>query len=416
MLLVDGDGDGGAPSVPNGSSSARTPRSTGHATSATARWSSTRPTTSASWRCAAACPATLRAWSSPTTPGGCSACRAPTPRRQPVFQPELESADSQQRATLQAARLHDLVGRLASAPSPFWKERLAGVDPSQVRGLDALRDLPFTVKADLRTTYPWGLLAVPLEDTVRAHASSGTSGRPTVIAYTAGDIAVWDEVVARALACAGGRASDVLHVAYGYGLFTGGLGLHGGGERLGATVIPASGGNTSLQLQLLADLGASGLACTPSFAMLLAERAGRRRGRRPRAALPRLRGGALVGGLPRALGGGVDPDLWPPGGGARHLRAVGGDRPRRGDGVRRGPRCPARLRRPLPSRDRRPRERRAPARWPARRAGAHHPHQAGDAGAALPHRRRHDPLPAGPAPVVARTRGSPASRAAPTTC
>ena len=190
-----------------------------------------------------------------------------------MFQPELESADSQQRATVQAARLHDLVGRLALPRRRSGRSGWPASIPRRSAELDALRDLPFTVKADLRTTYPWGMLAVPLEDTVRAHASSGTSGRPTVIAYTAGDIAVWDDVVARALACAGGRASDVLHVAYGYGLFTGGLGLHGGGERLGATVIPASGGNTSLQLQLLADLGASGLACTPSFAMLLAERA-----------------------------------------------------------------------------------------------------------------------------------------------
>src|SRR5437899_6391929 len=117
------------------------------------------------------------------------------------------------------------------------------------------------------------MLTVPLAETVRIHASSGTKGTPTVVAYTANDIAVFAEVNARAIACAGGRPDDVLHVAYGYGLFTGGLGLHYGGERLGATVVPASGGNPGFQVQMLADLGASGLACTPSFAMLLAERA-----------------------------------------------------------------------------------------------------------------------------------------------
>src|SRR4029077_4110283 len=112
------------------------------------------------------------------------------------------------------------------------------------------------------------------EQTVRIHASSGTRGKPLIVAYTAADIELFAEVNARALACAGAAANDVLHIAYGYGLFTGGLGLHYGGERLGATVVPASGGNVALQLELLADLGADGLACTPSFALLLAERAG----------------------------------------------------------------------------------------------------------------------------------------------
>ena len=114
---------------------------------------------------------------------------------------------------------------------------------------------------------------MPLHETVRIHASSGTRGKPTVVAYSAGDVDLFAEVNARSIACAGGTAADVFHVAYGYGLFTGGLGLHYGGERLGATVVPASGGNPGLQVQLLADLGATGLACTPSFALLLAERA-----------------------------------------------------------------------------------------------------------------------------------------------
>src|ERR671930_118842 len=118
-----------------------------------------------------------------------------------------------------------------------------------------------------------GELATDLRDTVRIHASSGTRGKPTIVAYTAADVRLFADVNARAIACAGGTAADVLHVAYGYGLFTGGLGLHYGGERLGATVVPASGGNPGFQVQMMADLGAAGLACTPSFAMVLAERA-----------------------------------------------------------------------------------------------------------------------------------------------
>ena len=190
-----------------------------------------------------------------------------------MFQPEIESAPVEQRRELQLRRLQDLVTRVTQADAPFWQERMGDVKPGDITSLDDLRHLPFMRKVDLRDTYPWGLLTVPLSDTVRAHASSGTSGKSTVIGYTAGDVDVFAEVVARSIVAAGGARDDVLHVAYGYGLFTGGLGLHYGGERLGATVIPASGGNTALQLQLLADLGAQGLACTPSFAMLLAERA-----------------------------------------------------------------------------------------------------------------------------------------------
>jgi phenylacetate-CoA ligase len=171
-----------------------------------------------------------------------------------VFQPELEAQPPEERAALQRERLRSLLARLGrDADTP-------------------LGELPFATKSQLRDTYPFGMLAVPLEQTVRVHASSGTRGKPTIVAYTAHDIDVFADVNARAIACAGGRAEDVLHVAYGYGLFTGGLGLHYGGERLGATVVPASGGNTALQLQLLEDLGAAGLCCTPSFALLLAER------------------------------------------------------------------------------------------------------------------------------------------------
>jgi phenylacetate-CoA ligase len=185
---------------------------------------------------------------------------------------EREAIDAIGLRRLQDARLAALVGRLGSTESPYWAGKLAGVDPDRV-SLDDLPALPFTQRSEFRETYPYGMLAVPLRDVARVHASSGTSGKPTIVAYTHSDIEVFAEVNARALACAGAGPHDVVHVAYGYGLFTGGLGLHYGAERLGATTVPASGGNVAFQLGLLADLGASGLASTPSFAMLLAERA-----------------------------------------------------------------------------------------------------------------------------------------------
>jgi len=175
-----------------------------------------------------------------------------------LFQRELETQSPDEREELQRTRLR--------APLPRF-----GIDADA-----ALVEAPFTVKSQLRDAYPFGLLQVPLERTVRVHASSGTRGKPTIVGYTRNDLDVFADVCARSIAAAGGTPDDVLHVAYGYGLFTGGLGLHYGGERLGATVVPASGGNTALQLQLLEDLGAAGLCCTPSFALLLAERRERR--------------------------------------------------------------------------------------------------------------------------------------------
>ena len=190
-----------------------------------------------------------------------------------MFQPALEAASLHEREAMQVRRLRSLVARLHESGAVFWAERLGDVGPEDIRDLDDLARLPFTRKRDLRDRYPLGALAAPLDDAVRVHASSGTSGKPTIVAYTANDVDVFADVVARSIAAAGGGPSDVVHVAYGYGLFTGGLGLHYGGEALGATVVPASGGNTALQLTLLGDLGATGLACTPSFAMLLAEHA-----------------------------------------------------------------------------------------------------------------------------------------------
>ena len=178
-------------------------------------------------------------------------------------------------AALQTERLRDCVGRVI-ARVPFYREKLAatGVGPEDVRSLDDLARLPFTVKQDLRDNYPYGLFAVPMDEVVRLHASSGTTGKMTVVGYTSNDIAMWADLAARALSLAGVGRSDVIHVAYGYGLFTGGLGLHYGGERLGATVVPVSAGNTRRQVELAQDFGATVLCCTPSYSLLVAEQAG----------------------------------------------------------------------------------------------------------------------------------------------
>jgi phenylacetate-CoA ligase len=166
-----------------------------------------------------------------------------------IFQPELETLPRPQLEALQRERL---------------RERF-GVE------LEALAELPFRVKSDLRDAYPFGLLQVPREECVRIHASSGTRGKATIVAYTRNDLSIWADCCARAIAAAGGGPGTVVHVAYGYGLFTGGLGLHYGAERLGCTVVPASGGNTPRQAQLLEDLGAEILCCTPSYALAIAD-------------------------------------------------------------------------------------------------------------------------------------------------
>jgi len=156
---------------------------------------------------------------------------------------------------------------------PVYRERMqaAGVQPSDIQSLKDLRLLPFTQKTDLRDNYPYGLFAAPQEEIVRIHASSGTTGKPIVAGYTQHDLGVWAEVVARCLGCAHVTREDTVQVAYGYGLFTGGLGLHGGVERIGAKVIPISAGNTKRQLMLMQDLGTTAVACTPSYALLMGE-------------------------------------------------------------------------------------------------------------------------------------------------
>jgi phenylacetate-CoA ligase len=147
----------------------------------------------------------------------------------------------------------------------------AGVKPDDINGLEDLARIPFTVKSDFRDNYPFGLFAVPDEQIVRIHASSGTTGKPTVVAYTRGDIELWAEVMARTLAAGGTESKDRLQNSYGYGLFTGGLGAHYGAEKIGATVIPTSGGNTARQLQVMQDFGSTVICCTPSYALYLAE-------------------------------------------------------------------------------------------------------------------------------------------------
>ena len=180
---------------------------------------------------------------------------------------------------LQLERVRSLVA-YARQRVPLFRERLEGVDRHDIASLDDLRRLPFTRKSDLRDTYPLGMLATPRNELARIHASSGTTGRPTIVAYTASDLDLFARVNARTLAMAGARPEMMLHNAYGYGLFTGGLGLHDGGERLGMTVVPVSGGMTERQLTLIEDLRPDVIACTPSYALTLAH-AFAERGRTP---------------------------------------------------------------------------------------------------------------------------------------
>ena len=173
---------------------------------------------------------------------------------------------------VQGERLQELVKRVYDAV-PFYKMQLQkkGIEPGDIKDIEDLKKLPFTTKQDLRDNYPFGLFALPQSDIVRFHASSGTTGKPTVVGYTHNDIQMWSEVVARSLTMADVTKSDIIQVAYGYGLFTGGLGLHYGAEKVGASVIPISGGNTKKQLQLLEDFGSTVIACTPSYAAYLGE-------------------------------------------------------------------------------------------------------------------------------------------------
>ena len=192
----------------------------------------------------------------------------------PIWNPQVECAPVADRRALQLARLQDTVARLY-AHVPFYRDKLAAAKlrPEDVRSLADLARLPFTRKDELRQTYPYGLLACPREDVVEIHTSSGTTGTPVVGAYTAADLKLWSEVMARTLAMAGCTAADTVQNAYGYGLFTGGLGVHYGARRIGANLLPVSSGNTRRQLMVMRDFGTTLLTCTPSYALFLAEAA-----------------------------------------------------------------------------------------------------------------------------------------------
>ena len=173
---------------------------------------------------------------------------------------------------LQSARLRKEVSRVYHNVEPYRKKmQAAGLEPGDIGGIEDIHKLPFTTKDDLRDNYPFGLFAVPLSEIVRIHASSGTTGKATVVGYTRKDIDVWAECVARCCAMAGLGRNDIIQVAYGYGLFTGGLGGHYGAEHLGATVVPMSTGNTKKLIDMMIDFGATGLMCTPSYLMHIAE-------------------------------------------------------------------------------------------------------------------------------------------------
>lgn len=173
---------------------------------------------------------------------------------------------------LQEERLREVVSRVYYEV-PFYRRALQerGLGPNDVQTLEDLTRLPFTTKSDLRDNYPYGLFAVPMSEVVRLHASSGTTGKPTVVGYTRHDLEVWAEVMARALTSCGANKHSMIHNAYGYGLFTGGLGVHYGAERIGASVIPVSGGHTKRQIMIMKDFGSTILTCTPSYALYLAE-------------------------------------------------------------------------------------------------------------------------------------------------
>lgn len=188
------------------------------------------------------------------------------------WNPAYECITRNEMTQVQIKRLVSTVKRVYENV-PLYRQRFinSGVEPGDIKSLDDLKKLPFTDKQDLRDTYPYGMFAVPMSDIVRIHASSGTTGKQTVVGYTRSDVDAWAEIVARSLHSAGACRESIVQVAYGYGLFTGGLGLHYGAERIGASVIPVSGGNTKRQLQIMKDFGTTILACTPSYALYLAE-------------------------------------------------------------------------------------------------------------------------------------------------
>ena len=189
-----------------------------------------------------------------------------------IWNESRECMDREELRKLQSARLVKAVDRVYHNV-PYYRKKMQqlGLEPGDIRGLEDLEKLPFTTKDDLRDNYPFGLFAVPQSEIVRIHASSGTTGKATVVGYTRKDLEIWSECVARALTMAGVSKDDIIQVAYGYGLFTGGLGAHGGAEKLGATVVPMSTGNTKKLTTMMIDFGATAIACTPSYLLHIAE-------------------------------------------------------------------------------------------------------------------------------------------------
>ena len=188
------------------------------------------------------------------------------------FQPEIECASREELTEIQTKKLIEQVKHVWENV-PYYRKKMEekGVTPDDIKSLEDLSKLPFLSKKDLRDSYPYGLLGVPLKDCVRIHSTSGTTGKRVVAYYTQGDLDLWNDCCARAIVAAGGTSDDVCQIAYGYGLFTGGMGLHGGSEKLGCLTIPASSGNTDRQIMFIRDLGATILCCTPSYAAYLAE-------------------------------------------------------------------------------------------------------------------------------------------------
>ncbi len=191
-----------------------------------------------------------------------------------IYDIEYETLPREALEAIQLRRLRATLERV-HATVPFYRKQFAaaGATPSDIRSLRDLTELPFTTKQDLRDNYPFGMFAAPMDNVVRIHASSGTTGQPTVVGYTARDIDTWSTLMARSLMAGGANRGDIIHNAYGYGLFTGGLGVHYGAEKLGASVIPVSGGNTKRQIVIMRDFGPTVLTATPSYALHLAEAA-----------------------------------------------------------------------------------------------------------------------------------------------
>lgn len=189
-----------------------------------------------------------------------------------IWNEKFETMSLDERRKLQGERLADCCRRVYEHV-PFYRRAFEakGIRPEDIRSVDDLKHLPFTNKQDLRDNYPFGLFTVPLDDVVRIHSSSGTTGKPTVVGYTKNDIDLWAEVMARSFTCAGLGRGDIIQNAYGYGMFTGGLGAHYGAERIGAAVIPISGGNTKRQIMILEDFGSTAICCTPSYSLYIAE-------------------------------------------------------------------------------------------------------------------------------------------------